>query len=69
MKLLSKRVNTIEKGLVLANKTRGTLGSPNVVIIAPGDDVLECSGSGLVRRRGHGLGSCVDIYGEILGKI
>jgi hypothetical protein len=69
MKLLGKWVNIIEDGLVLANKTRGTLWRPNKVITAAGDNVVVCGGSRLMRWRGHRLGSCVDIYREVLGKI
>jgi hypothetical protein len=68
MKLLGKWVNIVEEGLVLTNKTRGALGGPNEVI-TPGDKVLECTGSRLVRWRGHGLSSRVDIYRKVRGKI
>ena len=69
MMLLGKWVNVIEDGLVLANKTWGTLWCSNKVITTPGDDVVICSGSRLMRWGGHRLGSCVDIYREVLGKI
>jgi hypothetical protein len=69
MKLLGKWVNIIEDGLVLANKTGGTLWCPNEVITAAGDDVVVCGSSWLMRWRGHRLGGCVDIYREVLGKI
>jgi hypothetical protein len=69
MKLLRKRINVVEEGLVLTNKTRGTLRCSHEVIAVSGDDVIECTGSGLVRRRGYGLSGCVDIYRKVLRKI
>jgi len=68
MKLLSKWINIIEERLVLA-KTWGTLGRPDKVITAPGDKMLKCTGSRLVRWRGHRLGGCVDIYRVIRGEV
>jgi hypothetical protein len=69
MKLLGKWVNVIENALVLANKTRGTLWCPYKVVIAPRNDVVVCSGRRVMRWRGHRLGSCVNIYRKVLGKI
>jgi hypothetical protein len=69
VELLSKRINIIEEALVLAHKAWRTLRCSDEVIAIARDHVIVGTGSGLVRWRGHGLSSCVYIYGIVLRKI